>query len=146
MTAQAPKAGDTGRLSVGLVMVTHGQVGESLLEVAVRMLGKCPLPVEVIRVGTDADPDELREQARQRVDAVDQGRGVLVLTDMYGGTPSNIARSLCDGRRVHVIAGLNLPMLIRVLNYPHLDATALAAKAISGGRKGILETKAEEHV
>lgn len=131
-------------MSVGLVMVTHGHIGAAMLEVAVRMLGHCPLRVEILQVGGDADPDELREQARQRIAAVDQGEGVLVLTDMYGGTPSNVARSLADGKRVCMIAGLNLPMLIRVLNYAQLDAAEIAAKAISGGRDGIFGSKAED--
>lgn len=131
-------------MSVGLVMVTHGHIGAAMLEVAVRMLGHCPLRVEILQVGGDADPDELREQARQRIEAVDQGEGVLLLTDMYGGTPSNVARSLSDGKRVCMIAGLNLPMLIRILNYAQLEADDLAAKAISGGRDGIFGSKAED--
>jgi len=131
-------------MSVGLVMVTHGHIGAAMLEVAMRRLGHCPLPVELIQVGGDADPDELREQARRRIEAADQGDGVLVLTDVYGGTPSNVARSLSDGKRVCMIAGLNLPMLIRILNYAHLDAAELAAKAISGGRDGIFGSRAED--
>jgi PTS system ascorbate-specific IIA component len=131
-------------MSVGLVMVTHGEIGAAMLDVAVRMLGHCPLRVEILQVGGDADPDVLRQQARQRIEAVDQGEGVLVLTDMYGGTPSNVARSLADGKRVCMIAGLNLPMLIRILNYAQLDAAELAAKAVSGGRDGIFGSKAED--
>jgi PTS system ascorbate-specific IIA component len=131
-------------MSVGLVMVTHGSIGAAILEVAVRMLGHCPLEVELLQVTGDADPDVLREQARRRIAAVDKGDGVLVLTDIYGGTPSNVARSLSDGRRVCMISGLNLPMLIRVLNYPRLDAAELAARAISGGHDGIFGSKADD--
>jgi PTS system ascorbate-specific IIA component len=132
-------------MSVGLVLVTHGHIGAAMLEAALRMLGSCPLAVELLQVVGDADPDELREQARERIAAVDQGDGVLVLTDLYGGTPSNVARSLSDGRRVCMISGLNLPMLIRVLNYPGLDAAELAHKAISGGRDGIFGSRADEY-
>jgi PTS system ascorbate-specific IIA component len=131
-------------MSVGLVLVTHGHVGAALLEVALRMLGRCPLPVELVQVSGDIDPDVLREQARARIAAVDQGSGVLILTDLYGGTPSNVARSLSDGKRVCMISGLNLPMLVRVFNYPELDAAELAARAISGGRDGIFGSKAED--
>jgi len=131
-------------MSVGLVMVTHGAIGAAILEAAVRMLGHCPLEVELLQVGTDADPDELREQTRRRIAAVDKGDGVLVLTDLYGGTPSNVARSLSDGRRVCMISGVNLPMVVRILNYPRLDAAELAARAISGGRDGIFGSKADE--
>jgi PTS system ascorbate-specific IIA component len=130
-------------MSVGLVMVTHGHIGAAMLEVAVRMLGHCPLDVALLQVAGDADPDDLREQARAHIAAVDKGDGVLVLTDIYGGTPSNVARSLSDGRRVCMLSGLNLPMLVRILNYPHLDAASLAAKAISGGRDGIFGSKAD---
>ena len=83
----------------------------------------------------------MREQAQGMVQELDRGDGVLVLTDMYGSTPSNIAAGLQKEGKVSVVAGINLPMLIRVLNYPFLDLAALAEKALSGGRDGILPCK-----
>ena len=72
------------------------------------------------------------------IEQLDQGDGVLILTDMYGSTPGNIACALGQNNRVAVVAGLNLPMLVRVLNYPQLDLHTLAEKAESGGRIGIV--------
>jgi PTS system ascorbate-specific IIA component len=72
------------------------------------------------------------------VEQLDQGDGVLVLTDIYGSTPSNIASHLSSRPGVQVVAGLNLPMLLRVLNYARLDLATLAEKAVSGGREGVV--------
>lgn len=132
-------------MSVGLLIVTHGDIGHSVYDSAVRMLGVAPLRAEVLSAASDESPEHLLRRAREALARVDQGDGVLVFTDIYGGTPSNVARSLCDGERVCMISGLNLPMLVRVLNYPHLDLAALSNKAISGGRDGIFFSRAEEH-
>jgi PTS system ascorbate-specific IIA component len=73
---------------------------------------------------------------------MDQGQGVLVLTDIFGSTPSNIAASLAEDGRIAVVAGLNLPMLVRVLNYPEDPLEGLTEKAIVGGNRGILACEA----
>ncbi len=124
-------------MSVGVLLVTHAPIGEALLYSATQMLGNCPMEVRTLSVHPDVDPDDLLEQARALVRYLDRGEGVLVLTDMYGSTPSNIALNLAE-EGVKVVAGVNLPMLIRVLNYPKLDLASLAEKALSGGRDGIL--------
>jgi PTS system ascorbate-specific IIA component len=72
------------------------------------------------------------------ISQLDQGQGVLVFTDMYGSTPSNIAYSLAQRGRVNVISGINLPMLIRALNYQIMDLDMLTEKAVSGGKEGII--------
>lgn len=122
---------------VGLLIITHDCVGTSLLDTAVNMLGHCPLAVRAISVPADCDPDECLTRARRYAAEVNDGDGVLVLTDMYGSTPSNIAGRVAQRERALVISGLNLPMLIRVLNYPRLSLRELAVKAESGGRDGI---------
>jgi len=123
---------------VGLLIVTHDSLGEALLRTASGTLGYCPLVAEVLPVGCDTDPEERCRAARHLVRQLDQGDGVLVLTDMFGSTPSNVACSLLDLDQVRVIAGINLPMLIRVFNYPNLDLDALTIKAVSGGHDGIM--------
>ncbi|HEY4731710.1 MAG TPA: PTS sugar transporter subunit IIA [Gammaproteobacteria bacterium] len=127
-------------MKVGLLIITHNRIGDTLLETAVNMLGGvCPIPFEIIPVTTGCNPDQLLQLAKSRLESLDQGRGVIVLTDIYGSTPSNIATRLCGHNdRVVVIAGINLPMLIRLLNYPNLNLTQLADKALSGGQEGIL--------
>lgn len=132
-------------MSVGLCLISHNRIGEALLDTATSMLGGRPLPVAVIPVTSVCDPDKVLARAREAIDRLDQGDGVIVLTDMYGSTPSNIATALKpDNHRVVVIAGLNLPMLVRLMNYPGLDIARLAEKALSGGQEGIFRCGPEE--
>jgi PTS system ascorbate-specific IIA component len=122
---------------VGLLLITHNQIGTALLETASNMIGMCPLVVDVLAVPGDCDPDAMVRRGLVLVDRLDRGEGVLILTDIYGSTPSNIAARLADNRRVLAVSGVNLPMLVRVMNYPRLTVRELAAKAESGGRDGI---------
>ena len=124
-------------MSVGLLIITHGDIGNSLLDTAVVVMGACPMQTRTLGIPMASDPEQLRQRAQQYIDELEQGDGVLILSDLYGSTPSNIAcRLRCE--KVAVITGLNLPMLIRVLNYPDLDLFALAEKAMGGGRDGIV--------
>jgi len=125
-------------MSVGLLLITHNEIGAAILHAASRMLGNCPLEARALAVTEDSKPDELRIQARAMAAQVDSGDGVLVLTDLYGSTPSNIANSVPTGSGLRVLAGINLSMVVRVLNYPALSLADLAEKAFSGGRDGIL--------
>jgi len=125
-------------MTVGLLIITHDRIGQHLLATATRMLGICPLATRTLKVTSDCDPDETLERARSLSSELHQGDGVLVLTDMYGSTPSNIAGRLLDGGDMRVVAGVNLPMLVRILNYPRLSLEELAQKALSGGRDGVL--------
>ena len=124
-------------MSIGLLVISHDDVGSALLETASHMLGQCPLKVELLPASRDADPDVLLNKGRDLVGSLDEGDGVLVLTDLYGSTPSNIAKQLLDDDRVRIVTGVNLPMVIRVLNYPKLQLDQLAEKAVSGGRDGV---------
>lgn len=125
-------------MKVGVLIIAHDQLGQVLLDTAAGTLGSLPLAVETLAVSRDVDPDELVNRARDLTRALDKGDGVLVLTDMYGSTPGNIACRLLEQGNVQVIAGVNLPMLFRVFNYPDLDLSALAEKALSGGSAGVL--------
>lgn len=124
-------------MSIGLLIVTHVNIGQAMLDTATRMLGVCPVATEVLEADWDCRPEELCARARRLVAQLDDGDGVLVLTDMYGGTPSNIANSLGNDHKVAVVTGLNLPMLVRLLNYASLDLHEVAEKAYSGGRAGV---------
>lgn len=124
-------------MSVGLLLITHNEIGRALLDTAASMLGTCPLDTVVISLPPRADPDVLLAEARRAVARLNKGAGVLVLTDMYGSTPSNVAAGLCGSRDIMVVAGVNLPMLIRVMNYPQLSLPQLADKAVTGGGDGI---------
>ncbi len=124
-------------MSVGVLIITHEGIASAILETAVNILGECPLPVEVLPAARDCDTEALRRRVGETVDALDQGDGVLVLLDLYGSTPSNVTCSVADQKRMRIIAGVNLPMLVRVFNYPDLTLPELAEKALSGGRDGV---------
>lgn len=126
-------------MSTAILLITHDGIGASLMDTARYMLGALPGGVEALAVDSDADPADLDRQASTLVRRLDTGDGVLVLTDLVGSTPANIADRLAAADRVRAVAGLNLPMLVKTLNYGHLDLDALAAKAVQGGRDGILE-------
>jgi PTS system ascorbate-specific IIA component len=122
---------------VGLLVIAHGSFAESLVACAAHVLGRRPLPVRHIGVTVYDDPDALLPRAREAVEALDAGDGVLVLTDMLGATPANIATRLLVPGRVAAITGVNLPMLVRVLTYTHLPLASVVDKALSGGRDGV---------
>jgi PTS system ascorbate-specific IIA component len=125
-------------MSVGVLLVTHGRIGHELLAAASYILGGCPTSALALAVGAGADPDVLAAEARAGARQVDAGDGVLILTDLFGATPCNIAACLCDGGRHRVLSGVNLPMLLRVFNYHQLPLDALVAKATSGGHDGVV--------
>lgn len=125
-------------MNVGLLIIAHHPLGEVILQTAVETLGHCPIPTKVLSVSRDQDRDLQMKLARGYAHELDTGDGLLVLTDIYGSTPSNIACSLQGIAGVKVIAGLNLPMLIRVFNYADLALEDLAEKALTGGQDGII--------
>jgi len=125
-------------MSVGILLITHNRIGFELLETARQILGFCPVQTRLLDVSQDDDPDRLCEQAADLIRLLDGGDGVLVLTDCYGSTPSNIAAQLARNHRITVIAGVNLPMLLRIFNYPGLKLWELAEKARAGGKNGIM--------
>lgn len=132
-------------MNVGLLLITHGLIGAALLQSARDILGVCPLPASHLSVDQNCNPDQVLKDARHAIQQLNNDAGVLILTDLYGSTPSNIACRLQQAGKVRVIAGLNLPMLIRILNYPDLALDELAHKAISGGRDGILMLEETGH-
>ena len=125
-------------MPVGLLLITHGCAGDSLLTAARGMLGDLPLNAVALAIAQSTDPETTLQEARKLRHSLEHGEGVLVLTDMYGSTPSNIATRLLPDPGLRVVSGINLPMLIRVLNYPDLELNELADKAVSGGRDGVL--------
>lgn len=118
-------------MSVAIVLVTHEGIGSALLNVANRIYGSTPLPSVELPVWPNDDPEQVRARLAQLLDRLDEGDGVLVLSDLLGSTPSNIAGSEVGGHRARLITGVSLPMLLRVFNYPCLGLDALAAKALS---------------
>jgi PTS system ascorbate-specific IIA component len=123
---------------IGILIIAHGTLGESLVHCASHVLNKRPARLRQLGVTAQDDPLLLLPQARALVRELDSGRGVLILSDMYGGSPSNIAAKLLVPGRVEGIAGVNLPMLIRALTYRDRPLATLVTKAVSGGCEGVL--------
>lgn len=130
-------------MGVGILLICHNRIGHQLIETATDMLERSPLPVAELPVHQDDDPIDLLNRARKRIAELDQGDGVLILTDMYGSTPSNIAHRLKDRDKVRVLSGVNLPMLVRAMNYPQLVLADMVERVAAGGRDGIIEGSGE---
>lgn len=122
---------------IGLVLVTHGRLAEEFVSATEHVVGPQE-QVRAIAIGPDDDMEKRRTDILAAVEAVNDGAGVIVLTDMFGGTPSNLAISIMDKAKVEVIAGINLPMLIKLASVRRegklADAVAAAQEA---GRKYI---------
>ncbi|MDR3352890.1 MAG: PTS fructose transporter subunit IIA [Zoogloeaceae bacterium] len=124
---------------IGILIVTHGAVGEALLQNLCHILNRRPPLVAQLGVAAQDDPLNLLPLARRRVEEVDAGQGVLVLTDIYGATPANLVLKLLEPGRVEGVAGLNLPMLLRALTHREKEMPELLARVVEGAREGVLD-------
>lgn len=123
---------------IGIFLLTHTTYGESLIQCACHVLNKRPPQIAQLGVAAQDDPLDALPLALDMLKLVDSGGGVLILTDIYGATPSNIAMKLLDPGRVEGIAGVNLPMLLRAIAYRDKDMETLLTRAVAGGRDGVL--------
>ncbi|TRZ64329.1 MAG: PTS fructose transporter subunit IIA [Rhodocyclaceae bacterium] len=123
---------------IGLFLVTHSSYGESLIQCACHVLNHRPRQIAQLGVAAQDDPQDALPLAREMLKLVDSGDGVLILTDIYGATPANVALKLLVPGRIEGIAGVNLPMLLRALTYREKGMKTLLTKAIGGGRDGVL--------
>lgn len=129
-------------MSVSVLIITHQDIGNAFLKAVNNTFEqKLPLSVSTAEINLNADPDQLIPELKRLTRRLDQGDGLLILTDLFGSTPSNIAQALQDINNIRIVAGLNLPMLLCVLNYPQLSLAELADKAREGGQCGIVECK-----
>lgn len=124
---------------VGMLLITHGTLGESLIHCASHAMGERPPYVMQIGVTPHDDPEQILPQAIKLCRALDQGGGVLVLSDIFGATPCNIASRLLIPGKVEGVAGVNLPMLIRALTYRNEPLRTVVDKALSGGAEGVMQ-------
>jgi PTS system ascorbate-specific IIA component len=123
---------------IGILIIAHGGLGESLIHCVSHVLGKQPPQLAHFAVGTNDDPADLLPQAQQMVKNLDMGSGVLILSDMYGASPCNLVAKLLEPNHIEGVAGVNLPMLVRVLNYRDKPIKSCLEKAVSGGRDGVV--------
>jgi PTS system mannose-specific IIA component len=117
---------------IGLILVTHGQLADQFVEAMEHVVGQ-QTGIATVCIGPNDDMEQRRDEIAAAIQAVDTGTGVIILTDLFGGTPSNLAISLLEIGRVEVIAGINLPMLIRLAgarkSMPVVEAVAAAQTA-----------------
>ena len=128
---------------VGVLIVSHGAIGRSLLESARQIIGEPPAQVATLGVSRDDDPDDLRLRARRLIKQLDAGDGVLVLTDIFGATPGNVIARLLEDGRVEGVSGLSLPMLLRVLSARGGALRNAVERAISGGSEGVVHMNSD---
>ena len=123
---------------IGILLITHGTFGESLIQNVCHVLNKRPPLIGQFGVAAQDDPLDILPMAKLLLGEVNGGAGVLIMTDILGATPANLALKLLEPGRVEGIAGVNLPMLLRVLTYRNNPMETLVQKAISGGHDGII--------
>ena len=126
---------------IGILLVTHGTYGEALIQNVCHVLNKRPSRIAQLGVTAQDDPLDLLPLAKLLLNEVDGGEGVLVMTDIYGASPSNLAMKLLEPGRVEGVAGVNLPMLLRAITYREKGMETMLAKAVSGGRDGVMNMK-----
>lgn len=123
---------------IGILLITHGSYGEALLQNACHVLNKRPPLLNQLGMSAQDDPLDMLPLARQMLQLVDGGSGVLLLTDVYGASPANLALKLLEPGRIEGLTGANLPMLLRALTYRDKDLQTVLVRARDGGRDGIL--------
>ena len=123
---------------IGILLITHGSYGEALVQNACHVLNKRPLQLNQLGLSAQDDPLDLLPLAHQMLKLVDDGEGVLVLTDIFGATPANLSLKLLQPGHIEGLAGVNLPMLLRVLTYRDRDMQTLVKRAVAGACDGVL--------
>ncbi|MDP5238525.1 PTS fructose transporter subunit IIA [Uliginosibacterium sp. 31-16] len=127
---------------IGILIITHGTLGESLIQCICHVINKRPPHIAQLGIAEQDAPQDALDEARRLLASVDDGEGVLILTDIYGATPANIAMKLLIPGKVEGVAGVSIPMLLRVLTYREKsDIQTVVHKAISGGCDGVLHIK-----
>jgi PTS system mannose-specific IIA component len=126
---------------IGLLIAAHGNLGESLIQSATYVLGKRPEGLQAIDMMAYPDLDAMLKIAREQIESIDAGNGVLVLADVYGATPCNTICKLLRPGKVDAVAGVNLPMLLKALTYRNEALNLLADRAASGGQAGVFHIR-----
>jgi PTS system ascorbate-specific IIA component len=122
---------------IGILLITHSTFGESLIQNVCHVLNKRPPLIAQLGVAAQDDPLDLLPLARLLLNEVDGGAGVLVMTDIFGASPANLALKLLEPGRIEGVAGVSLPMLLRALTYRDKGMELMMQKAISGARDGV---------
>ena len=122
---------------IGLLILAYEGTGKGLIDAASHILGQRPPRLETLGLTYNETPEHLALTIQQKLDSLDDGAGVIILSDIYGASHTNAACRLLESGHIELIAGLNLPMLIRIINYRHLPINDVIEKAMAGGGGGI---------
>ena len=128
---------------IGILVIAHDTLGDSLVRAVTHVLGARPPQFEAMGISAGDDPSLLLPRAREAITRLDTGDGVLVVSDIYGATPCNLACKLLAPGHVEGIAGVNLPMLVRAFTYRAKGMDTLLKKAVSGGCDGVLRIETD---
>ena len=123
---------------IGILILTLGRVGEGLLEEATMIMGKTPEGVKTFTANCNQSPDIILGDLRKMLDEFGDCDGILILADIYGATHVNAACRLLEHDKIEMVAGVNLPMLVRVLNYRNLSLHEMVELAVTGGKAGVI--------
>ena len=126
---------------IGILLITHGTFGESLIQNICHVLNKRPPLISQLGVAAQDDPLDILPMAQLLLKEVDEGDGVLILTDILGATPANTAAKLLEAGRIEGVAGVNLPMLLRAITYRERSMEVLVKKAVAGACEGVVHMK-----
>ncbi len=122
----------------GILIVTHADLGETLIETVEFIIGKRPKNILSVSIDIKESPDSLRKKIKQGIAKVQSDNGVLILTDMFGGTPSNLSYSFLEEGKIEVISGVNLPIILKAVNSrKKLDMENLTSSLVDHGKKSI---------
>ncbi|MDS4013364.1 MAG: PTS fructose transporter subunit IIA [Candidatus Accumulibacter sp.] len=127
---------------IGILLITHGSFGESLIQNVCHVLNKRPPLIAQLGVAAQDDPLDVLPLARMLMKEVDGGEGVLLMTDVFGATPANLALKLLEPGHVEGVSGVNLPMVLRALTYREKGMETMLQKAVSGARDGVVKLPA----
>lgn len=128
---------------IGILIIAHGKLGECLIHCASHVFGERPPYLSELTISKHDDPATILPKAQALIRELDQGQGVLILSDMFGATPCNTVCNVLQPGHVDGIAGVNLPMLVRALTYRKESLPTLVEKAMSGGRDGVIHISKE---
>jgi mannose PTS system EIIA component len=123
---------------IGILLVTHGEIGTAMVTSASQILGGAPRQVATLSVWRHDDPDDLVLRARELLETIDGGDGALILTDIFGATPGNVVSRLLRDGHIEGVSGLSLPMLLRVVTGRNGSLSGAVQRAMTGGAEGVV--------
>ena len=122
---------------IGILLVTHGEIGKSLIDCAAHILDKYPISVESVAINSNNDLNYYSEIIARKIQKLESGNGILIMTDIYGATPCNLLNKFIENGKVEVVAGINLPMLIKAISDRKDNLSLLANDSIECAKKNI---------